>query len=144
MEHEKPVSLPLSEKKRYNFGKKQEWTMSESVTIWHNPRCSKSREALKLLEAEGIEANVVKYLETAPGEEEIRDVLKRLGIKARDLMRTKEALYKELGLKDVTDEDALIRAMAEHPKLIERPVVIKGGKAVLGRPPQNVIDLVKE
>lgn len=117
--------------------------MNDTVTIWHNPRCSKSREALKLLEAEGVEATIVKYLETPPSEAEIRHVLSMLGIGARDLMRTKEALYKELNLKDVTDEDALIRAMAEHPKLIERPVVIKGDKAVLGRPPQTVVDLVK-
>lgn len=117
--------------------------MNNTVTIWHNPRCSKSREALKLLEEQGIEATIVKYLETPPTEAEIRQVLSMLGIGARDLMRTKEALYKELNLKDVTDEDALIRAMVEHPKLIERPVVIKGDKAVLGRPPQTVVDLVK-
>jgi len=117
--------------------------MAEEIVIWHNPRCSKSREALKLLEAEGIEPKVVKYLEETPSEEEIRAVLKMLGIGARDLMRTKEAIYRELGLKEVEDEDALIRAMAEHPKLIERPVVIKDGKAVLGRPPEKVVELVK-
>ncbi len=117
--------------------------MAEEIVIWHNPRCSKSREALKLLEAEGVEPKVVKYLEETPSEEEIRAVLKMLGIGARDLMRTKEAIYRELGLKEVEDEDALIRAMAEHPKLIERPVVIKDGKAVLGRPPEKVVELVK-
>jgi arsenate reductase len=118
--------------------------MSDTVTIWHNPRCSKSREALRLLEDEGIAPDIVRYLDEAPSEAQLRDLLKMLGIGARDLMRTKEALYKELGLKDVTDETALIKAMAEHPKLIERPVVIKNGKAVIGRPPETVVDLVKK
>ncbi|MBD3800168.1 MAG: arsenate reductase (glutaredoxin) [Campylobacterales bacterium] len=117
--------------------------MHSTVTIWHNPRCGKSREALKLIEKEGIAPDVVRYLDNAPGEAELRAVLKMLGIGARDLMRTKEAIYKELGLKDVTDEAALIKAMAEHPKLIERPVVITNGKAVIGRPPEKVVDLVK-
>jgi len=118
--------------------------MSDTVTIWHNPRCGKSREALKLLEAQGIEPDIVRYLDEAPSEAQLRDVLKMLGIGARDLMRTKEALYKELGLGNVSDEDALIKAMAEHPKLIERPVVIKNGKAVIGRPPEKVVALVKK
>jgi arsenate reductase (glutaredoxin) len=117
--------------------------MSEKVTIWHNPRCGKSRDALKLLEAEGITPEIVRYLDDTPSEAEIRRVLGMLGIAARDLMRTKEAIYKELGLRAVTDDDALIRAMAEHPKLIERPVVIKDGKAVIGRPPEKVVELVK-
>jgi arsenate reductase len=115
-----------------------------NVTIWHNPRCSKSRQALALLEEQGVEADVVKYLETSPSAEEIKAVLKKLGIGARELMRTKEALYKELGLKEVDDEEQLVAAMAEHPKLIERPVVITGDKAVIGRPPEKVVDLVKE
>ena len=118
--------------------------MSDTVTIWHNPRCSKSREALKLLENEGIAPEIVRYLDEAPGEAQLRELLKMLGIGARELMRTKEALYKELGLQEITDENALIKAMAEHPKLIERPVVIKNGKAVIGRPPEKVVDLVKD
>jgi len=117
--------------------------MSTNVTIWHNPRCGKSRDALKLLEDEGITPEIVRYLDDTPTEAALRDVLKMLGIGARELMRTKEALYKELGLKEVTDEAALIKAMAEHPKLIERPVVIKDGKAVIGRPPEKVVALVK-
>lgn len=112
------------------------------ITIWHNPRCSKSREALKLLESNGIEPTVVKYLDDTPTEAQLKELLKMLGIGARDLMRTKEAIYKELGLKEVTDEAALIKAMAEHPRLIERPIVIKEGKAVIGRPPEKVIELV--
>jgi arsenate reductase len=115
-----------------------------NVTIWHNPRCSKSRQALALLEEQGVEADVVKYLETSPSAEEIKALLKKLGVGARALMRTKEDLYKELDLKEVDDEEQLIAAMAEHPKLIERPVVIVGDKAVIGRPPEKVVELVKE
>ena len=113
------------------------------VTIWHNPRCSKSRNAATLLEEKGIEAEVVRYLDTPPSKEEIKEVLKMLGIGARELMRTKEAIYKELGLKDVEDEEKLIEAMAAHPKLIERPVVIKDGKAAIGRPIEKVIELLE-
>ncbi len=113
-----------------------------NVTIWHNPRCSKSRNAVTLLEEKGIDAEVVKYLDTPPSREELVAVLKMLGISARELMRTKEAIYKELNLKEVTDEDKLIDAMVENPKLIERPVVIKDGKAAIGRPIENIIDLL--
>jgi len=113
------------------------------VKIWHNPRCSKSRNAVALLEEKGVEAEVVKYLETPPNRDEIVEMLKMLGISARELMRTKEAIYKELGLKDVTDEDALIDAMVSNPKLIERPIVIKDGKAAIGRPLENITELIK-
>ncbi len=109
-----------------------------NVTIWHNPRCSKSRNAVALLDERGVEAEIVKYLETPPSKEEIKEVLKMLGISARELMRTKEALYKELGLKEVEDEEQLIDAMVANPKLIERPVVIKDGKAAIGRPLENI------
>ena len=112
------------------------------VTIFHNPRCSKSRQALKLLEEKGAEVEVVKYLETPPSKEELKALLKMLGISARELMRTKEAIYKELGLKEVDDEERLIEAMVAHPKLIERPIVIKDGKAIIGRPPEKVITLL--
>lgn len=114
-----------------------------NITIWHNPRCSKSRNAVTLLEEEGLEADVFKYLDTPPSREEIVDVLKMLNISARELMRTKETIYKELGLKDVTDENALIDAMVANPKLIERPIVIKDGKAAIGRPIENIIELIK-
>ncbi len=113
-----------------------------NVTIWHNPRCSKSRNAAQLLEERGVEVEVVRYLDMPPTKEEIKEVLKMLGISARELMRTKEAIYKELGLKDVEDEEKLIEAMAAHPKLIERPVVIKDGKAAIGRPIEKVIELL--
>jgi len=114
-----------------------------NVTIWHNPRCSKSRNAAQLLEERGVEAEVVRYLDTPPTKEEIKEVLKMLGISARELMRTKEAIYKELGLKEVEDEEKLIETMAAHPKLIERPVVIKDDKAAIGRPIEKVIELLE-
>ncbi len=114
--------------------------MNETV-IWHNPRCSKSRQTMELLNENGINAEVVKYLETQPTQEEITEVLKKLGISARELMRTKEDEYKELNLKDENDEIKLIQAMASHPKLIERPIVIKGNRAALGRPPEKVLEL---
>ncbi len=112
------------------------------ITIWHNPRCSKSREALKILEENNTEAEVVKYLESTPSKEEIKNILKMLGLSARELMRTKEDIYKELNLKDENDEDALIEAMAKHPKLIERPVIIKGDKAIIGRPTSIVAEFI--
>ena len=115
----------------------------KNVKIWHNPRCSKSRNAVALLEEQGVDAEVVKYLERPPSKDEITEVLKMLGISARELMRTKEDIYKELGLKDVSDEDALIDAMVAHPKLIERPIVIKDGKAAIGRPIENIVEILK-
>ncbi len=115
-----------------------------SVKIYHNPRCSKSRQTLQILQEKGIEPEVVKYLETPPTEEELREIIRMLGLpSARDLMRKKEKEYRELGLDDLAKtEDELIRAMVEHPRLIERPVVIRDGKAALGRPPEKVIDIL--
>ncbi|SNY91905.1 arsenate reductase [Cohaesibacter sp. ES.047] len=112
------------------------------VTIWHNPRCSKSRETLALVEDKEQGVIVRKYLEDAPDATEIRAALAMLGIGARDLMRTKEALYKDLGLDGISDEDKLIDVMAANPKLIERPVVFKDGKARLGRPPEAVLEIL--
>jgi arsenate reductase len=114
----------------------------ETIKIWHNPRCSKSRDSFKLLEERGIDAKVVKYLEDVPTKEELVELLKMLNMKARELMRTKEALYKELNLKDEESEEALIEAMIANPKLIERPIVIRGNKAVIGRPIENVVELI--
>lgn len=113
-----------------------------SVTIYHNPRCSKSRQTLALLQDKGIDPEIVEYLKTPPNAAEIAAILKKLEIEARALMRTKEAVYKELGLADVTDEKALIAAMAENPVLIERPIVIKGSQAALGRPPEQVLEIL--
>jgi len=114
-----------------------------TVTIWHNPRCSKSRQTLALLRDNGVEPEVVEYLKAAPDAAELRSVLKRLGIGPRELMRKGEAVYKDLGLSDPSlSDEALIRAMVENPILIERPVVIAGGKAALGRPPEAVLKLL--
>ncbi len=114
-----------------------------NVTIWHNPRCSKSRNAVALLEEKGVDADIVKYLDTPPSKEELVEMLKMLGVSARELMRTKEAIYKELNLKEETDEEKLIEAMVSNPKLIERPIVIKEGKAAIGRPIENIVELLK-
>lgn len=115
-----------------------------SVKIYHNPRCSKSRATLKLLEEKGIVPEVIKYLETPPTAEELRDIIRMLGLaSARDLMRKKEKEYKALGLDDpALSEDQLIEAMVKHPRLIERPIVISNGKAAIGRPPENVLDIL--
>jgi len=115
--------------------------MSE-IQIWHNPRCSKSRAAMSLLEENGVEAEVVKYLDEELTEAMIKELLLKLDIDAIDLMRTKEDKFKELMLDKVGDEGVLIRAMTRFPILIERPIVIKGNKAVIGRPIEKVIELV--
>ena len=112
------------------------------VTIWHNNRCSKSREALKILEERGVDHEVFKYLESNPSYEEICAILKKLGMSARELMRTKEDLYKTLDLASIEDEKILINAMVENPKLIERPIIIKGDKAVIARPMENIDQLL--
>lgn len=117
--------------------------MTDTVTIWHNPRCSKSRETLALLEAHGVTPAVILYLDTAPSVAEIKSLLKKLAFDdARLLMRTKDAIYSELGLADITSQDALIQAMHDNPKLIERPVVINGKHARLGRPPEQVLEII--
>ncbi|HLD23649.1 MAG TPA: arsenate reductase (glutaredoxin) [Sulfuricurvum sp.] len=112
------------------------------TTIWHNPKCSKSREALSLLQEKGEEIEVFKYLDTPPSREDIVSLLKKLGVSARELMRTKEELYKELGLAKIEEESALIDALAEHPKLIERPILIKEPHAVIGRPVEKTIEFL--
>ena len=112
-----------------------------TYTIWHNPRCSKSRQTLGILEEKGIVAEVVKYLDKTLSVQELKEILKKLNISARELMRTKEDEYKNLNLKSENDEEKLLEAMVNHPKLIERPIVIKGDKAVLGRPPEKVLEL---
>ena len=112
------------------------------VTIWHNPRCSKSRQTLALIEERGVTPRVRKYLEDAPSEAEIRAALAALGLKPIEAMRTKEKEFKEMGLSKDSDDDTLIRAMAEVPKLIERPIVFAGGKARLGRPPEQVLEIL--
>ena len=114
-----------------------------SVTIWHNPRCSKSRQTLALLTDRGIDPTVLEYLKTPPSPAELRETLGKLGLAPRDLMRRKEAPYAEQGLADESlSDDALIQAMHDHPVLIERPVVLANGKAAVGRPPEQVLDIL--
>ncbi len=114
-----------------------------SVTIYHNPRCSKSRETLNLLQSKNIEPSVVEYLKTPLSHQQISTLVSQLGFNsARDLMRTKEEQYKALNLKDVNSESVLIDAMVENPKLIERPIVVNNNKAALGRPPENVLSVL--
>jgi len=111
--------------------------------IYHNPRCSKSRQALELLRARGVEPEVIHYLETPPDAAELRRMLKLLGMTARELMRRGEKVYRELGLDDPgLTEPQLIAAMVKEPRLIERPVVVAGDQAVIGRPPENVEELL--
>ncbi|MDT8370479.1 MAG: arsenate reductase (glutaredoxin) [Gammaproteobacteria bacterium] len=114
-----------------------------TIRIYHNPRCSKSRQTLALLEQQGIEPEIIEYLKTPPTKETLKSVLEQLGISARQLLRTGEAIYKKLNLANpALTDDQLIEAMCEHPKLIERPIVINNGQARLGRPPETVLEIV--
>ena len=114
-----------------------------SITIYHNPRCSKSRETLNLLQSKNIEPSVVEYLKTPLSHEQISTLVSQLGFNsARDLMGIKEEQYKALNLKDENSESVLIDAMVNHPKLIERPIVVNNNKAALGRPPENVLSVL--
>jgi len=114
-----------------------------SIEIYHNPRCSKSRQTLALLREKGVEPEIREYLKTPPDKETLERILGMLGIEPRDLMRKKESEYKEAGLDnaDLT-RDQLIQAMVDHPRLIERPIVVTQGKAALGRPPESVLDIL--
>ncbi|MBI6955851.1 MULTISPECIES: arsenate reductase (glutaredoxin) [unclassified Pseudomonas] len=113
------------------------------LTLYHNPRCSKSRGALELLEARGLAPTIVRYLETPPDATALKQLLAKLGIGARQLLRTGEDEYKALDLGNPALTDAqLIDAMAQHPKLIERPILVAGDKAVIGRPPEKVLEIL--
>ena len=114
------------------------------VRIYHNPRCSKSREALALLRERGVEPEIVEYLKTPPDAAGLDRILNLLGMEPRDLMRRKEKEYQSLGLDDpALSREQAIRAMVEHPRLIERPIVVRDGRrAVLGRPPEAVLELI--
>jgi arsenate reductase len=111
-------------------------------TIYHNPRCSKSRNTLALLQEQGVSAEIILYLETKPQAAEIRSLLAKLGKTAADIVRRGEEDYKSSGLSAGSSEEELIAAMASHPKLIERPIVVSGDKAIIGRPPENVLGLI--
>ena len=112
-------------------------------TIFHNPRCSKSRQALGLLQERGIEPEVVEYLKTPLSSQTLQNLCQKIGVNVVDMMRTKEREFKELGLGDrgVTDNE-LLQAMTQNPILLERPIVVCGDKAVIGRPPENVLKLI--
>lgn len=112
------------------------------VTIYHNPRCSKSRNTLALLEENGVAPDIVLYLQAPLSEEEIAGLLDKLGMTAGQLVRRGEEAYKLCALDQNSGDDQVLAAMAEHPKLIERPIVVKADKAVLGRPPENVLELI--
>lgn len=114
-----------------------------SITIWHNPRCSKSRQTLQLIRDQGVEPTIVEYLKTPPSTAELSNALEQLGLQPRELMRKKEGVYKELSLGDEgLSRTKLIAAMVDNPVLIERPLVFRGKRAVLGRPPENVLELL--
>jgi len=113
------------------------------VTIYHNPRCSKSRKSLELVNENATEVSVVEYLKTPPTQIELSLILKKLNCKARELLRTNEVVYKELALNNQNlSEDDLIKAMVENPILMQRPIIINGSRAVIGRPPDNVLAIL--
>ena len=113
------------------------------TTIYHNPRCSKSRATLAILEQVGIDYSVVEYLKNPPTKNELTDILSKLGVSARTLIRKKEPIYKAEGLDNETlSEKELVSAMVAHPILIERPIVVANGRAVIGRPPENVLAII--
>lgn len=112
------------------------------ITYWHNPRCSKSRQGLALLEERGATLDLRRYLDAAPSEEEVRAVLVRLGLSPIEMMRTGEKRFRDLGLTRQSDDETLISAMAANPILIERPIGIAGDHAVIGRPPERLLDLL--
>ncbi|WP_019625497.1 arsenate reductase (glutaredoxin) [Thioalkalivibrio sp. ALJT] len=117
--------------------------MSDAPTLYHNPRCSKSRATLALLREQGVEPQIVEYLKTPPDAATLRAIVDRLGIAPRELLRTGEAEYRELGLKDAElDDEALIQTMVQHPRLIERPILVHGDRARIGRPPEQVLEIL--
>ena len=113
-----------------------------AVTIYHNPRCSKSRNTLPLLEEHGVSPDVIRYLDTPLDATQLRALLKMLGMGARELVRRGEADYKQAGLSADSTDAEVLAAMVKYPKLIQRPIVVKGDKAVLGRPPENALELI--
>jgi len=116
--------------------------MSGKVTIYHNPRCTKSRQTLQLIRDAGVEPEIVEYLKSPPTTAEVDSILKKLKMEPLEAMRHKEVVYSELGLNGDTSREDAIRAMAENPILIERPIVVRGRKAIICRPPENVNNLL--
>lgn len=116
--------------------------MTQKLKMYHNPRCSKSRETLELLRSHGIEPEIVEYLKNPPRKDELRSLIRMLGGDGHALLRAKEAPYKELGLGPSTALEDIVNAIATHPILLERPIVVRGTKAAIGRPPENVLKLL--
>ncbi|MBL4593732.1 MAG: arsenate reductase (glutaredoxin) [Flavobacteriales bacterium] len=112
------------------------------MKIYHNPRCSKSRQTLQLIKDAGVDVEIIEYLNTIPTIEELQLILMKLNLKPTDIIRKGEAVYKEKFKNSNFNDDEWIKIMIEYPKLIERPIVVKGNKAILGRPPENVLDLI--
>ena len=119
--------------------------MSDSLTLYHNPRCSKSRAALELLDRHGVQPAIVEYLKTPPTRNALAALLDMLGLEPRELMRTHEQEYKQAGLDDpALTRTQLIDALVRYPKLIERPIVVRDGRAVIGRPPEKILDILEQ
>lgn len=114
-----------------------------NITIYHNPACSKSRATLDLLRAKGITPNIIEYLKSPPSEDDLKTILNLLDISAHELARSKEPAWQEAGLGEDPDEETILAAMVQYPILIERPIVIRGEHAVIGRPPENVNILIR-
>lgn len=114
-----------------------------SVVIYHNPRCSKSRQALQLLNDNGVEPKIVEYLKDILSQKELKNIINYLNVSPRDILRKKEADYKEAGLNnDTLSDDEVVELMTKYPKVIERPIVVNGSKAAVGRPPENVLKII--
>lgn len=111
-----------------------------TLTIYHNPRCSKSRKTLSLIEDKGITPTIINYLETPPSAQELADILTKMGKSPRDILRSKEA--NEEGIDVASDDMSLLEAIASHPRALERPIVVSGNKAILGRPPEAVLEIL--
>jgi arsenate reductase len=127
-----PADLPAADGRRIIAGMK--------TTIYHNPRCTKSRQTLALLREHDVKPEIVEYLKTPPDKATIEKLLRQLGLKPADIIRKKE--YRALGLAETDDEDELIARIASHPEILERPIVVRGNKARLGRPPENVLEIL--
>ena len=128
---------------RYIVNIERSWMTSDALTIYHNPACSKSRETLQILENNNAKPLVIEYLDNPPSKTEINQIIKMLGIAPVHLLRTTEAAYKDAGYNvDTMSNVEIIDAICEHPSLLQRPIVIYGGKAVIGRPPERVLDII--
>ena len=138
--------MPPKKSKCSEPGKPQKKLKEESdILLWHNPKCSKSRETLKLLKDRNINPEIYKYLEETPSEKQVRSVLKKLSIPPRELLRTTEAVYKSRNLKDkILSDDDLITVMVNEPILIQRPILVSESEARIGRPPQQVLEIINK